>query len=156
MKKLLCQGVWEADSKGFAETPWIQLVLSASLQDSLNQLQPHSPSKDQAWVHSWLLFTCQLISTSQKVDLPLCTAASLSRSWDSKEAALKGLKTEARLWLGPYCSCTHASSQLPHSFQNIGKIVRQRCAMHRVWFSPEFTNSFGIYLKKAGRRMNKF
>lgn len=115
-----------------------------------------SPSKDQAWVHSWLLFTCQLISTSQKVDLPLCTAASLSRSWDSKEAALKGLKTEARLWLGPYCSCTHASSQLPHSFQNIGKLVRQRCAMHRVWFSPEFTNSFGIYLKKAGRRMNKF
>lgn len=45
MKKLLCQGVWETHSQGFAETPWIQLVLSAVLPEPA--LMTQSPSKEQ-------------------------------------------------------------------------------------------------------------
>lgn len=38
IEKQFCQGAWEAHTQGFAETPWIQLVPSVSLQYSLNQL----------------------------------------------------------------------------------------------------------------------
>ncbi|KAF2974362.1 hypothetical protein EK904_009922 [Melospiza melodia maxima] len=100
----------------FCRDSWIQLVLSASLQYSLTT---QSPSKE----HKADCFS-PANSHPRLRKLISCCAASLSCSWDSTGAALKGLKTQARLGLGP--SCTHASSQPPHSFQNIGKRLRER------------------------------
>lgn len=137
MKKLLCQGVRETHSRGFAETPWIQLVLFASLQYSLNSLWPcRAPAKSRsectadcfplASLHPHLR---RLISHC--VLLPLYPVLGTAR-----KQLWKGLKTGPRLWLGPYCSCTHTSSQPPHSFQNIGNLVREKYVMHRGVIFP--------------------
>lgn len=131
----------------------MQLLSCASLQDAPNQLWPcRAPTKGRSTcVCSYLLFTCPLTFMSLlKLGLTLCTSASSSCTWDGEEAALKGYENRNyRLWLGPHCSCTCASSQPPHPFQNIE--VRERYLMHRgVIFPRVFADLFCIYLKQVG------